>query len=60
MTGQRVGMNWASLDIAISKHQDFELRPQEEKNEVFRNIQAMETAAIIELRKQERERKAND
>lgn len=60
MTGQRLGLKWPSLEIAIRNHPGLVELKSKEHADVFRDIQTMEIAAIVELRNQERERKENE
>lgn len=60
MTGQRIGMKWPSLEVAIRNHPAMLDSSPAERAELFNDLLAMEMAAIIEMRNQEREREANE
>lgn len=60
MTGQRIGLKWSSLEVAIRNHPALINESITRRAEIFNDIQRMEIAAITEIREQERERKANE
>jgi len=54
MTGQRVNLNWQSAEIAIRNKPELVDKTPMEHAQIFEQIQAMEHAAIVVLREQQR------